>query len=228
MNICLKVTVVFLLIAGAVFSEDRCRENNRKGIPIFSAEFSGGHVRTPWLPRIQARSLCVRGPIIAQSISSESLGLGVPGCEEPSLLIKGKSDQNKYIRIQNSDDETMWDLNMDADRGSLSLLYTTNGWLSGNAPVLIDPDGVIYGNGAGLTNLNLNSFAGVLPVEILPSEALASSSQIIGKNGVLVSSSGSEIRVALDETYLYTVLLANIPPGGNLSMGSFTNAPSAN
>jgi hypothetical protein len=71
----------------------------------------------------------------------------------PALEIQGQTDQWKFFRLRNTQDDSLWDITMDQESNGLSFWYAAPGTEA--IHLSIDTNGIIYGNGAGLTNLNV-------------------------------------------------------------------------
>lgn len=73
----------------------------------------------------------------------------------PGLELFGASNQYKFVRMHNTSDGAIWDLTMDADSNGLDFWYSPDGANTWSIPFAIDTNGILYGNAAGLSNLNV-------------------------------------------------------------------------
>lgn len=84
----------------------------------------------------------------------------------------------------------------------------------------------------GATNtIHVSALDGIISTNNLPPEALQSggggAANVVGASGVDAELSNDTVTVSIDTNYLYSTLMANVPPMGDLAMGSFTNRPAA-
>lgn len=72
----------------------------------------------------------------------------------PAINISGDTNIYKFIRFKNSSNGTVWDVSMDSHDFSnrFAIWYSSNG-TTWKAPLYISTNGVLYANGAGITNL---------------------------------------------------------------------------
>jgi hypothetical protein len=106
----------------------------------------------------------------------------------PALQIQEETDQWKFFRLENTQDNTRWDITMDKNSNALSFWYSAPGIEA--IHFSIDTNGVIYGNGAGLTNLNLHVISGSL--------AIGDETQAIGNNAFAI---GTGTTASLDNAH---------------------------
>jgi len=89
----------------------------------------------------------------SQTVSG-TLSISSSVLEKPSVRISGESNQYKFIRFQNNTNGVIWDISMDRDTdGNRLAVWNSPDGNNWTTPFIIDTNGVIYANGAGLTNL---------------------------------------------------------------------------
>jgi hypothetical protein len=138
----------------------------------------------------------------------------------PALEIQGQTDQWKFFRLRNTQDDSLWDITMDQESNGLSFWYAAPGTEA--IHLSIDTNGIIYGNGAGLTNLNVLAAIpdGSITAEKLETQIITQESLT---NGHITSLSiGNFIRYPWGAIYGENTVANN-----SLSVGQFNTATNA-
>jgi len=121
--------------------------------------------------------------------------------------------------VWNASGMTVTDLNAESLSGTMSAasLPTSGVW---NASGMTVNNLVLSGNSIDAADIT----SGVISTDRLPSGTFVAD-VLQGTNGISVDVVNDMINVTVETNYLYSTLLANIPPLGDISMGSYTNNP---
>lgn len=101
---------------------------------------------------VMAQTNCV---LTSGDTMTGTLSFDLDDAAVPAIQILGSSSDSKYLHFESTDSGTVWVISHDPVSQRMAFYFTPEGdhWTT---PLYIGTNGVLYGNGAGLTDLNVS------------------------------------------------------------------------